>query len=107
MTCIRGTGFGFGGASCAGAFVPIRNVKRMRFFLRLEHYTKLNPFSFIKWPEKGFFVRLIKKRFYKRVGVELCDVFRLFAQADEFHRYIELVFYSDNDSAPCGAVKLG
>jgi hypothetical protein len=55
MTCIRGTGFGFGSAFCARVFVPIRNAKKTRTRIFLANRT-LNMVEllllFIKQPEK-------------------------------------------------------
>ena len=53
------------------------------------------------------FVCLIKKRFYKRIGIEFRDIFRFFPQADEFYGYIELIFNCDDDTASRSTVKFG
>jgi len=42
---------------------------------------------------------LVKQCLDKFVGVELGNIFQLFAEADEFNRYVELVFDGDDDSA--------
>jgi len=52
-----------------------------------------------------FLVWSIKQCFDECVGVEFCDVLGFFAEADEFYRYVELVFDGDDDSAASGAVK--
>jgi len=53
------------------------------------------------------FSNLIKECFNEGIGVEFGDVCGFLTEADEFYRYIKLVFDGDNDSAASGAVELG
>ena len=48
-----------------------------------------------------------EERFDEFIRVEFCDVLGLFAQADEFHRDVELFLDGDDDAAAGGAVELG